>query len=87
MPERLLIPALRSLPCVRRVKALPSADAALSQVELECSTQENDRGNPQTQLFNLLCGLDAPLYMLTPVRDTLEDVFLRATAEETTEGA
>lgn len=81
MKERLLLPALNSLPCVRRVKVLPTPDAEITEAELECTLQ-NDRGDPQTQLFRLLCGLDAPLKMLVPVRDTLEDVFLKATAEE-----
>ena len=82
MKERLLLPSLKSLECVRRVKVLPTQDVNLTQVELECSAAGNDRGDPQTQLFRLLCGLDAPLHMLTPVRETLEDLFLRATAEE-----
>ena len=85
MKERLLLPALKSLECVRRVKVLPTQDVNLTQVELECSVGSNDRGDPQTQLFRLLCGLDAPLHMLTPVRETLEDLFLRATAEEAQE--
>ena len=33
-------------------------------------------------LFRLLAGLDAPLMQLTVVKDTLEEVFLRATTEE-----
>ena len=80
MKERLLLPALKGLDCVRRVKVLPTPDADITEVELEC-TCDGDRGDPQTQLFRLLCGLDAPLRMLTQQRDTLEDVFLRATAE------
>ena len=80
MKERLLLPALKGLDCVRRVKVLPTPDADITEVELEC-TRDGDRGDPQTQLFRLLCGLDAPLRMLTQQRDTLEDVFLRATAE------
>ncbi len=82
MGERLLLPALKGLNCVQRVKVLPTQDAALTEVLLECRTACNDRGDPQTQLFRLLCGLDAPLRMLMQQRDTLEDVFLRATAEE-----
>lgn len=80
MKERQLLPALKGLACIRRVKMLPSANADITEVELEC-TRESDRGDAQTQLFRLLCGLDAPLRMLTQQRDTLEDVFLRATAE------
>lgn len=78
--EKRLVPALRGLPCVRRVKVLPSARASMTEVELECAASD-DRGDPQTQLFRLLCGLDAPLHMLVQQRDSLEEVFLRATAE------
>jgi hypothetical protein len=53
---------------VRRVKVLPTPDAEITEAELECTLQ-NDRGDPQTQLFRLLCGLDAPLKMLVPVRE------------------
>lgn len=81
MKERPLLPALKGLPCVRRVKVLPTQDVNVTQVELECSAADDGRGDPQTQLFRLLCALDAPLRLLTPVKDTLEEVFLRATAE------
>ena len=80
MKEKQLLPALKGLECVRRVKVLPSAQAGVTEVELEC-THGGDRGDPQTQLFRLLCALDAPLRMLVQQRDTLEEVFLRATAE------
>ena len=80
MDEKQLVPALKGLECVGRVKVLPSAEAGVTEVELECHPG-GDRGDPQTQLFRLLCALDAPLRMLTPQRDTLEEVFLRATAD------
>ena len=79
--EKLLLPALKGLPCVRRVKTLPTWDTEITEVELECSAVDNDCGDPQTQLFRLLCGLDMPLRMLTPMQDTLEEIFLQATAE------
>lgn len=81
MREKQLLPALKGLECVRRVRVLPGADANITEVELEC-TRGGDRGDPQTQLFRLLCALDAPLRMLVQQRDTLEEVFLRATAED-----
>ena len=80
MKERQLIPALKSLPCVRRVKSLPSMDAAVTEVLLDCDAANGEL--PQRQLFRLLSGLDAPILMLTQERDTLEEAFLRATAEE-----
>lgn len=81
MKERLLVPALNSLECVRRVKVLPTPNADYTELELEC-VKETERGVAQAQLFRLLAGLDAPLMQLTPVRDTLEEVFLRATTED-----
>lgn len=84
MKERQLLPALQGLPCVRRVKALPTMNVDISEVLLECSRDGGERGDPQTQLFRLLCALDAPLRLLTPQRDTLEEVFLKATSEEDT---
>lgn len=81
MKERLLVPALNSLECVRRVKVLPTPNADYTELELEC-VKETERGIAQAQLFRLLTGLDAPLMQLTPVRDTLEEVFLRATTED-----
>ena len=81
MKERLLMPALNSMECIRRVKVLPTPDADYTELELECQ-RETARGPAQAQLFHLLAGLDAPLMQLTPVRDTLEEVFLRATTEE-----
>lgn len=81
MRERQLMPALNSLECLRRVKVLPTQDIELTELELEC-VRETERGSAQAQLFRLLTGLDAPLMQLTPIRDTLEEVFLRATTEE-----
>ena len=82
MKERLLLPALKGLPCMRRVKVLPTMNVDITEVQLECSRDGGDRGDPQTQLFRLLCGLDAPLRMLATQQDTLEEVFLRATSED-----
>lgn len=81
MKERLLVPALNSLECVRRVKVLPTPNVDYTELELDC-VKETERGIAQAQLFRLLAGLDAPLMQLTPVRDTLEEVFLRATTED-----
>lgn len=80
--ERELLPALRSLECVRRIRVLPTPNADITEVELECARGESPRGDAQTQLFRLLCALDAPLRMLTVHSDSLEEIFLRATAED-----
>lgn len=79
--ERKLLPALKSLPCVRRVKALPTWDAGVTEAELECS-HDPEAEDPRRQLFHLLCALDAPIRLLQPMQDTLEEVFLRVTADE-----
>lgn len=72
--ERVLVPALQSLPCVRRIKTLPTMDTAVTEAVIECTTDD-----PQGQIFRLLCGLDAPIRMLVQERESLEEVFLRAT--------
>ena len=82
MKERQLVPALRSLPCVRRVKTLPTMDVNVTEAVLECDASDKAQGTPQEQLFRLLCGLDAPINMLVQQRDTLEAAFLRLTAGE-----
>ena len=82
MKERLLVPALNGLPCVRRMKTLPTMNVEMSEVLLECERDGGERGDPQAQLFRLLCGLDAPIHMLVQQRETLEDVFLKATSED-----
>ncbi len=79
-PAKTLLPALRSLSCIRRVKPLPSTDTSVTEVQLECAAEK--RYEAQAQLFRLLCGLDAPLLSLIPQLDTLEDVFLRATSAD-----
>ena len=79
-PERTLLPALRSLPCVQRVKALPGSTKEVTEVLLECDPAASP--DAHTQLFSLLCGLNAPLRMLTQERSSLEDAFLRLTATD-----
>lgn len=80
LPQKQLLPALQSLPCVQRVKALPGSRKGVTEVLLECSPDASP--DPQTQLFSLLCGLNAPLRMLTQERSSLEEAFLRLTAED-----
>ena len=80
LDQKTLLPALQSLPCVQRVKALPGTTKAVTEVLLECDPAASP--DPQTQLFSLLCGLNAPLRMLTQERSTLEEVFLRITSAD-----
>ena len=79
--EKQLLPALKGLPCMRRVKLLPPATPGLCEVEMECDRRGGGREEPHLQLHRLLSAMDAPLHMLMPRRDTLEEVFLRVTAE------
>ena len=78
--QKELLPALQSLPCVRRVRTLPGSGKNMTEVLLECAPDAVPA--PQAQLFSLLCGLNAPLHMLSQERDTLEEFFLRLTSED-----
>lgn len=73
-----LLPALLSLPCVKRAHIQPTSTQSVSEVLLECDPAAEP--DAQTQLFNLLCGLNAPLRSLTQERSSLEEAFLRLTA-------
>lgn len=73
-----LLPALRSLASVARVTRLPAREAGVAEVLIE----GKPGAVPQKELFTLLCGLQMPLMRLTPAADTLEDVFLRCTADD-----
>ncbi len=76
MKERQLLPALSGLDCVKRMEVLPTPDADITEAILECRRDMQ----PEMKLFTLLCGLQAPILRLTPMYDTLEEVFLQATS-------
>ena len=75
LDEKTLLPALRSLPHVSRVQKLPQQEEGAMDVLLECSALRP----AQKELHTLLTGLNAPLLRLSPLDETLEDVFLRCT--------
>ena len=75
-----LLPAILSLPCVRRVKPLKQSVPGVTEVSIECEPVSSP--DAQTALFRLLCAMDAPLMQLVTEQDTLEDAFLRATNQE-----
>ena len=75
-----LLPAILSLPCVRRVTPLKQETPGVTEVSIECEPVASP--DAQTALFRLLCAMDAPIMQLTTVRDTLEDAFLRATSQD-----
>lgn len=71
-----LLPALRGLQSVLRVKAEPfSADETL-----EALVEAKPGDGFQEELFRLLSGLQSPMLMLNPLQDSLEDVFMRITS-------
>ena len=72
-----LLPALRQLPGVQRVTPLPGSEAGVLSVLLECSPDSS----PQRALFTLLCAKGAPILRLQEAESTLEEIFLRVTAE------
>lgn len=75
--EKTLLPALRSLPHVTRVKTLPAQEEGCTDVLIECSALLP----AQKELHTLLSALSAPLTRLVPMDETLEDVFLRCTQD------
>ncbi len=75
--ERALLPALRSLASVQRVTRLPASEHGVTSVTLECRPGTQ----PQRELFTLLSALGTPLQSLYEVENSLEEVFLRCTAQ------
>ena len=75
-----LLPAILSLPCVRRVKPLKQQNPGITEVSIEC--EPDCSPDAQTALFRLLCAMDAPIMQLVTEHDSLEEVFLRATSAE-----
>lgn len=73
--KKRLLPALRELPGVRAVTALPDAAPGVVSVLLDCDQP------PEKALFDLLCGLHMPLIRLQEAQSSLEEIFLRLTAE------
>ena len=73
---------LRQLPGVRRVDTLSRADA--DQTALIVETEKGSAF--QQALFRLLSGLSAPILELSPLTDSLEEMFLCASSGQTREG-
>ncbi len=70
--ESKLLPALRSLPSVTRVIKQPAPSKGTEVI------LHGGQDTPlEEELFTLLQGLQAPILLLTPVEESLEDVFLR----------
>ncbi len=77
--EQELLPALRSLSCIREVEKLPSEEGELT-VRVFC-TPENEQSRAEDQIFHLLSAMDAPVRCMMPDREDLEALFLQAVGE------
>lgn len=71
-----MLPAIRGLGSVLRIRQ----DARVNGGFFEASVEVRPEGHFQEELFHLLGGLNAPILMLVPLQDSMEDVFLRMTA-------
>lgn len=75
--EKKLLPALNALEGVEGMTVLPAPAPGVLSVRLNYTPGQP----PQRQLFALLTRLNAPILRLQEAEDSLEDVFLRVTAE------
>lgn len=74
-PPALVLSSIRQLPGVRRVEVLGSGQQTTSMIA------ETEPGSGfQHALFRLLSGLSAPILELSPMDDSLEEVFLRVSS-------
>ena len=76
--ESELLPAIRSIPCVRSAAQLPRQEAETAEIRI-VGTAADDRGRLTDQLFHLLAAMEAPIRGLQQEKDDLETVFLEAT--------
>ena len=79
--EKELLPALRSIACIRKAEALPPREEGTVNLRIR-GMPADGRGRLTDQIFHLLAAMDAPIRQMTPEQDDLETVFLRVTAEE-----
>lgn len=83
-PSALILPPLRQLPGVRRVEVTGGRGSA-DQTALIIETERDSAF--QQGLFKLLSGLSAPIFELTPLGDSLEELFLRVSSGQAMEAA
>lgn len=77
--ESELLPAIRSIPCVRQAERLERSEPDTAEIRI-IGARSDERGLMTDQLFRLLAAMDAPIRRLQPERDDLESVFLEATS-------
>lgn len=78
--EENLLPAIRSIGCVRKAEALPARETGVTEIRIDGSRRDG-RGLLTDQLFHLLAAMDAPIRQLVQEKDDLETIFLQATAD------
>lgn len=82
MPRQVLARALRSLPSVLRVDP-----TAVRDDETDVTVDVKTGHFFEEELFTLLSGLQVPILRLTPMAESMEDIFLRITSPATVRGA
>lgn len=75
MNKERMLPALRGLPSVSRVK-ITASDHTMSEAIIETKSGSAF----ERELLTLFSGLQVPILALVPMQDTLEDIFLRITS-------
>ena len=70
-----LLPALHTIPAFEKIDLKPGGSGEECTVILSC--KQGSRA--EEELFTLLSGLHMPLLRLTPLQDSLEDIFFRVT--------
>lgn len=80
-PAALVLPPIRQLPGVRRVEAVNKGGTDQTTLIIE-----TEKGSIfQMALFKLLSGLSAPILELSPLEDSLEELFLRVSSGQVPE--
>ena len=75
--EEEILPALRSLPFIRRMEKLPSKEEGTVRLQLTCG-RAGEPGLITDRIFHLCAARDLPIREMFPVRDDLESTFIRA---------
>jgi len=74
----LVLSPIRQLPSVRRVELVGKSSPEKTTLLIETT----EDGVFQHALFRLLSGLSAPILELSPLGDTLEELFLRVSSDQ-----
>ncbi len=77
--EKELTSAIRSLKTVLKIENLAQETPGVAEYRIT-ARRSDERGQTADQLFYLLSAMDAPIRRMIPEKDSLEEVFLRATS-------